>query len=206
MSTQRILANASQVMVEQLVASGVRYLFNNPGSREALFFDALASNPRIHGVMALHEGSVAAMAGGYAQANLDPAVMSVHLGAGLAQSLGQLINVWSAARHRIPVLFVVPNNRAYGIVAGAFERAGGIMSDSEEYEGVALEKVDPVTIAEGYGVEGRHIKNESDVEAAISQGIDIVERERRPMVLNVNLLQGIPSGSRPMKPFWLGYA
>ena len=95
MNTQRILANASQVMVEQLVASGVRYVFNNPGSREALFFDALASNPRIHGVMALHEGSVAAMAGGYAQANLDPAVMSVHLGAGLAQSLGQLINVWS---------------------------------------------------------------------------------------------------------------
>ena len=573
MNTQRILANASQVMVEQLVASGVRYVFNNPGSREALFFDALASNPRIHGVMALHEGSVAAMAGGYAQANLDPAVMSVHLGAGLAQSLGQLINVWSgglpvvvitfagdtgsfgdkvgldlnhsfgptsiaapfckstwtviepeglphaidralrvaktppfgpvhiavydrmlsstqidtmiiekqgiadragypadgdveeiakaltlaerpllyvgdgvwksdavkatidlaeslgtpvagdsraipirhrlhcgnfeeaatalepdvvlcigvrhsgrgvpgdlagfaeipqlmavghdvgnlknmpginhsvladearavelihlavkggarrskfkdrhswalrqanelrmsrrqvvergapedgivrpwvlgdalddalervgggsvmieqfavpldavrgfreapqnvylrpagasegygiggaiglklgledrpvvglvgdgsfyyadsglwsAARHRIPVLFVVPNNKAYGIVAGAFERAGGIMSDSGEYEGVALEKVDPVRIAEGYGVEGRHIKNESDVEAAISQGLDIVERERRPLVLNVNLLQGIPSGSRAMKPFWLGDA
>ena len=34
------------------------------------------------------------MAGGYTQAALAPAVMVVHLGAGLAQCMGQLINVW----------------------------------------------------------------------------------------------------------------
>ena len=34
------------------------------------------------------------MAGGYAQVKLDPAVMLVHLGAGLAQCLGQFYNVW----------------------------------------------------------------------------------------------------------------
>ena len=84
----------SHIMVEQLAASGVKYVFNNSGSREALFFDALHAHPHIHGILGLHEGSVAAMAGGYTQANLDPAVMVVHLGAGLAQCLGQLINVW----------------------------------------------------------------------------------------------------------------
>jgi benzoylformate decarboxylase len=90
-------------MVEQLVASGVKYVFYNSGSREAHFFDALHSHPDINGILSLHEGSVAAMAGGYTQAKLDPAVMVVHLGAGLAQCLGQLINVWTGS---LPVVVI----------------------------------------------------------------------------------------------------
>ena len=98
--------NPSQVIVEQLVASGIKHLFYNPGSREARFFDSLHSNPNINGVIGLHEGTVAAMAGGFAQVNSQPAVMSVHLGAGLAQSLGQMINVWSAALPVVMITFV----------------------------------------------------------------------------------------------------
>ena len=94
MKTRQMTANASHLMVEQLVASGVKYVFNNSGSREALFFDELHARSDIHGILALHEGAVTAMAGGYTQANLAPAVMVVHLGAGLAQCMGQLINVW----------------------------------------------------------------------------------------------------------------
>ncbi len=81
-------------MVEQLAASGVEYVFNNSGSREALFFDTLHAHPNIHGILGLHEGSVTAMAGGFTQVRAQPGVMVVHLGAGLAQSMGQLINVW----------------------------------------------------------------------------------------------------------------
>ena len=94
MKTRQMTANASRLMVEQLAASGVKYVFNNSGSREALFFDELHSRSDIHGILALHEGAVTAMAGGYTQANLAPGVMFVHLGAGLAQCMGQLINVW----------------------------------------------------------------------------------------------------------------
>lgn len=94
MQKTTISATPSQIIADQLAASGVRHLFYNSGSREALFFDALQSHPELHGVLALHEGSVTAMAGGYAQVDLEPAVMVVHLGAGLAQCLGQLINVW----------------------------------------------------------------------------------------------------------------
>ena len=72
-------------------------MFNNSGSREAPFFDALHEHPDIHGILALHEGSVTAMASGYTQVKLDPAVSLVHLGAGLAQSLGQLINTWQGS-------------------------------------------------------------------------------------------------------------
>ena len=94
MRKRAIAGHPSQVMVEQLAASGVKYVFNNSGSREALFFDALHAHPDIHGILALHEGSVTAMAGGFSQVNAEAGVMAVHLGAGLAQCMGQLINVW----------------------------------------------------------------------------------------------------------------
>ena len=94
MLTTPITGTASEVLVEQLVASGIRYVFYNSGSREALFFEALNSNPNIDGILALHEGSVASMAGAYTQVNSEPAVMVVHLGAGLAQCMGQLYNIW----------------------------------------------------------------------------------------------------------------
>ena len=103
MSTRQITGNPSQIMVEQLAASGVKRVFYNSGSREAPFFDALHARPGIEGILALHEGSVTAMAGGYTQVNGDAAVMVVHLGAGLAQCLGQLINVAAAS---LPVVVI----------------------------------------------------------------------------------------------------
>ncbi len=103
MQMRSITANPPQIMVEQLAALDVEYLFYNTGSREARFFDALHVHPDIHGILALHEGTVAAQAGGYTQANLDPAVMVVHLAAGLAQCLGQLINIWAGG---LPVVVI----------------------------------------------------------------------------------------------------
>ena len=103
MQMRTLTANPSQLIVEQLVASGVNYVFYNSGSREAHFFDALYRHPDIHGILALHEGSVTAMAGGYTQARGDVAVTVVHLGAGLAQCLGQLINVWTGS---LPVVVI----------------------------------------------------------------------------------------------------
>ena len=103
MQTREMTANPSHLIVEQLVASGVKYVFNNSGSREALFFNELHSRPDIHGILGLHEGAVTAMAGGYTQANRVPGVMVVHLGAGLAQCMGQLINVWTGS---LPVVVI----------------------------------------------------------------------------------------------------
>ena len=103
MSTRQFTGNPSQVMVEQFAASGVKYVFYNSGSREATFFDALHAHSDVNGILALHEGPVAAMAGGYAQVQGDPAVMVVHLGAGLAQSLGQLFNAWNGG---LPVVVI----------------------------------------------------------------------------------------------------
>jgi thiamine pyrophosphate-dependent acetolactate synthase large subunit-like protein len=63
MQMRPITANPPQMMVEQLAASGVKYVFYNSRSREAHFFDALYVHPNIHGILGLHEGSVTAMAG-----------------------------------------------------------------------------------------------------------------------------------------------
>ena len=38
MKTRTITGTPSEILVEQLVASGVKYVFYNSGAREALFF------------------------------------------------------------------------------------------------------------------------------------------------------------------------
>ena len=111
--------------------------------------------------------------------------------------------LWTAAHHRVPVLFVIPNNQSYGIVAGAFRRADATMKKTGEYAGVALDSIDPVKIAEGFGVEGRHVRDEASLAGDIADGLDVVEKEGRPLVLNVHLPSGLPAGARAASPFHL---
>ena len=111
--------------------------------------------------------------------------------------------LWTAVHHKIPVLYVIPNNTAYGIVAGAFSGAGGQMNDTGVYAGVVLDGIDPVKIAEGFGVEGEHVTDESVIEDAITHGLELVENEKRPYLLNVHLPVGLPSGGRAASPFEL---
>jgi len=107
---------------------------------------------------------------------------------------------WSAAHHKIPVLYVIPNNTAYGIVAGAFGGANGVMKDTGTYAGVVLDGIDIVQLAGSFGVEGRKVDDESVIGAAISEGLETVEREQRPMLLDVKLPLGLPAGAKAAKP------
>ena len=109
--------------------------------------------------------------------------------------------IWTAAHHKIPVLYVIPNNQAYGIVATSFERAGGQMKQTGEYAGVVLDGIDPVKIAEGFGVEGMHVQDESKAAEAIAYGLNVVEQEKRPYLLNVHLPLGLPKGGHGATPF-----
>lgn len=111
--------------------------------------------------------------------------------------------LWSAAHHGIPVLYVVPNNQAYGIVASFFGGTGGKMKETGEYAGVALRGIDPVKIADGFGVEGARVEDEASIGEAISRGLDIVDREKRPYLLDVRLPLGLPQGGRAAAPFRL---
>ena len=105
--------------------------------------------------------------------------------------------LWTAVHHRIPVLYVIPNNGAYGIVANAFGGAGEVMTDTGEYASVELENIDPVTIAAGFGMDGIRVDDESKVQEAIAHGLEVVMKEQRPYLIDVRLPLGLPEGGRP---------
>ncbi len=92
----------AELLCEQVKAAGTRYIFSNPGSLEAGFFDALTDREELQLIVGLHEGVVVAMADGYHKVTLKPAFVNVHTVAGTAQMTGQLYNA-----HRLRSALVV---------------------------------------------------------------------------------------------------
>lgn len=82
----------ADLVIAQARAAGSRFLFTNPGSLEAPFFDAFSDTPDLQLIMGLHEGIVTSMADGYHKATQKPAFVNVHVIAGTAQMAGQLYN------------------------------------------------------------------------------------------------------------------
>ena len=76
------------------------------------------------------------------------------------------------------------------------------MKDTGDYAGVVLDGADIVQLAGAFGVEGRKITDESKIVEAVEESLDAVEREGRPLVLDVQLPLGIPAGGccRPATP------
>ena len=95
------------LLVEQMRAAGVEYLFTNPGSFEVGFFDAFIDQPGMHLIMGLHEGIVVSMADGYARVSGKPGFINVHVVAGTAQMAGQLYN---ASRDGTPLVITAGLN------------------------------------------------------------------------------------------------
>lgn len=83
-----------QAFLEILAASGVRYIFGNPGSTELPLNDALADDERFRYILALQEVPLVAMADGYAMASGKLGVVNVHICCGLGNSMGMLYNAY----------------------------------------------------------------------------------------------------------------
>lgn len=88
----RVTGTGGELLVAQLKAAGVRFVFANPGSFEVGFFDAFAQQQDMDLIMGLHEGLVIAMADGYHKVSREPAFVNLHAIAGTAQAAGQLYN------------------------------------------------------------------------------------------------------------------
>ena len=86
-----ITGTGGDLMVEQMKAAGVKYMFTNPGSFEVGLFDAFLDQP-MQLIMGLHEGIVISMADGYNKVTGEPAFVNVHVIAGTAQAAGQMYN------------------------------------------------------------------------------------------------------------------
>lgn len=83
-----------QILMDTLVAEGVRYVFGNPGTTELPLLDSLNDYPQIEYIIALQEASAVTMAEAYAQASGTVGVANLHVGPGLGNGLGSLYNAW----------------------------------------------------------------------------------------------------------------
>jgi len=85
-----------RVLMESLVAHGVRHIFGNPGTTETPLLDSLVSYPQVQYVMALHEGVAVGAASFYAQATGRAAVANVHVAPGLGNAIGAIYGAFKA--------------------------------------------------------------------------------------------------------------
>ena len=68
------------------------------------------------------------------------------------------------------------------------------MSDTGIYEGVVLDGIDPVKIADAFGLEGETIESEDSINETFERALKIVQEESRPYLLDVRLPTGLPEG------------
>ena len=110
-------ATGGEITCETLKAWGVEYVFGNTGAYEAGFVDALVDYPDIHYVLGLQEGSVMAMADGYARAIGRTAFVNIHSITGTANALGLIVNAWADSS---PVVITVGFSDSSGENLGVF--------------------------------------------------------------------------------------
>jgi thiamine pyrophosphate-dependent acetolactate synthase large subunit-like protein len=79
---------------EQLIASGVKYVFGNSASEDAQFYEALVDRPQLKYILTPHEGPGAAMAAGYIKASGEPAVVMQAGVVGMMNAMGQIYNAY----------------------------------------------------------------------------------------------------------------
>jgi thiamine pyrophosphate-dependent acetolactate synthase large subunit-like protein len=79
---------------EQLMASGVKYVFGNSASEDAQFYEALVDRPQLKYILTPHEGPGAAMAAGYIKASQQPAIVMQAGAVGMVNAIGQIFNAF----------------------------------------------------------------------------------------------------------------
>jgi len=94
--------SGGECFAEQLVASGVRYVFGNSASEDAHFYEALVDRPQLKYILTPHEGPGAAMAAGYVKAAQEPAIVMQAAVVGLANAIGQMFNAY---KEQTPLVF-----------------------------------------------------------------------------------------------------
>jgi benzoylformate decarboxylase len=87
---------------EQLLASGVKYVFGNSASEDAQFYEALVDRPQLKYILTPHEGPGAAMAAGYVKASGEPTIVMQAAVVGLVNAMGQMFN---AFKEQTPLVF-----------------------------------------------------------------------------------------------------
>jgi acetolactate synthase I/II/III large subunit len=97
-------ASGAELLVESLIAAGVRHLFGVPGDTGVAFYDALYGHKAdIRHVLARDERHAAAMADAYARVSGQIGVVEVSSGGGVTYAVGGLGEAYAAS---VPVLVI----------------------------------------------------------------------------------------------------
>src|SRR6478752_231067 len=83
-----------QAFLDILAASGVKYIFGNPGTTELPLSDALVTDSRFKYILGLQEVPVMAMADGFSMASRSLGVVNLHICCGLGNAMGMLYNAY----------------------------------------------------------------------------------------------------------------
>lgn len=110
-------ATGGRITCETLKLWDVKYVFGNTGAYEAPFVDALVDFPDIHYVLGLQEGSIMAMADGYARITGQTSFVNIHSITGTANALGLIVNAWADSS---PVVVSVGMSARSGENLGVF--------------------------------------------------------------------------------------
>jgi benzoylformate decarboxylase len=98
--------------------------------------------------------------------------------------------LWSAARYRIPVTFVICNNAQYQILKIGARGLGLPRAKEGRYEGLDLvaPEIDFVSLARSLGVEAHRVTEPEELAHRVRDSLQGV----RPMLLDVPIARGTP--------------
>ncbi|MBI3950992.1 MAG: thiamine pyrophosphate-binding protein [Acidobacteria bacterium] len=119
---RKVIGTGGELLAEQLMASGVTFIFGNSGSGDAGFYEALVDRPQLRYILGLHEGPLAAMAAGYAKVSREPAYLCVSGIAGMTNILGHMYNA---------------HKERTSLVCVAYKREGHAVSGRDVFEELA---------------------------------------------------------------------
>jgi benzoylformate decarboxylase len=96
---------------------------------------------------------------------------------GDGSALFTLQALWTAARYKLPVIFLIVNNGGYLAVKASIQEFSGKGAHQQVYPASSLHSpdVDFVHLAEGYGVKGSLVLNKEQLEAAIQEALNVNE-------------------------------
>lgn len=89
--------------------------------------------------------------------------------------------LWVAARHSLPVVFVVINNGMYAAVKAGLLRRNGRAAGAAVFPGTDIRGVDHVQTARGLGVDGVRVTRPEDLESELQRAVAL----KRPFLVEV---------------------
>ena len=124
--------------------------------------------PRSHGALGYAMGAAI----GAQIAKPEARVISFFGDGSFAMTIGELE---TAKRLKLPIVFVNFQNDSYGWIKTIQH-----LYYEQKYFGVDFSPIDAVKIAEGFGIKGRHVLNNNEIDSAVQWALELME----PVLLN----------------------